>query len=158
MKSSKPSILEAEQDVYKRQLIISSGYHEGLKVVPVILMANLFFGIYFTLSLWYKLKDMTRYGAYISMTGAAITLLINIMLLPVIGYMGSAIAIFFGYLSMVIFSYILGQKHYPVPYDLKRIGIYFVIAMVIYAASFATAGITGVVKYLTCLLYTSRCV
>lgn len=133
-------------------LIISSGYHEGLKVVPIILMANLFFGIYFTLSLWYKLKDMTRYGAYISMTGAAITLLINIMLLPVIGYMGSAIAIFFGYLSMVIFSYILGQKHYPVPYDLKRIGIYFVIAMVIYAASFATAGITGVVKYLANIL------
>ena len=128
-------------------LIISSGYHEGLKVVPTILMANLFFGIYFTLSLWYKLKDMTRYGAYISLTGAAITLLINVLLLPVIGYTGSAIAVFFGYLSMVVFSYILGQKYYPVPYDLKRIGLYFGLALIIYAASFATSYLPGAAKY-----------
>ncbi len=133
-------------------LIISSGYHEGLKVVPIILMANLFFGIYFTLSLWYKLKDMTRYGAYISMTGAAITLLINILLLPVIGYTGSAIAVFFGYLSMVVFSYILGQKHYPVPYDLKRISLYFGIAIVIYATSFATSCFSGIFKYFSNVL------
>lgn len=113
-------------------LIIGSNYHEGLKVVPIILMANLFFGIYFALSLWYKLKDMTRYGAYMALIGAAITLVINISLIPFMGYMGSAIAVFVCYLVMMILSYYWGRKYYPVPYDLKRIGTYFGIAVGIY--------------------------
>jgi O-antigen/teichoic acid export membrane protein len=119
-------------------LIIGAGYHEGLKVVPLILMANLFFGIYFTLSLWYKLKDMTRYGAYMALIGAAITLIINIALIPVIGYMGSAIAVFVCYLVMMILSYLWGQKYYPVPYNLKRIGTYFLITLGVYVISIFT--------------------
>lgn len=120
-------------DVVK--IIIQEQYHEGLKVVPVILLANLFFGIYFALSLWYKLTDKTRFGAWIALAGAMVTLLLNIFLIPLIGYMGSAIAMFFGFLIMVIISYVLGRKYYPVPYDLKRILIYFAVAFVLYGLS-----------------------
>ncbi|MEN8115662.1 MAG: oligosaccharide flippase family protein [Bacteroidota bacterium] len=129
------------------KVIIDSQYHEGLRVVPIILMANLFFGIYFTLSLWYKLKDMTRYGAYMALTGAAITLVLNFALIPVMGYMGSAIAVFICFLIMMIISYILGQKHYPVPYDIKRIATYFITAVIIFAISTFTTDLSPGIKY-----------
>jgi O-antigen/teichoic acid export membrane protein len=128
-------------------LIIGSNYHEGLKVVPIILMANLFFGIYFTLSLWYKLKDMTRYGAYIALTGSAITLVINFLLIPVMGYMGSAIAVFVCYFIMMVISYLLGRKYYPVPYNLKRIGTYFLLAALIYAISLFSSHLPQGIQY-----------
>jgi O-antigen/teichoic acid export membrane protein len=134
-------------DVIK--IIVDSEYHEGLKVVPLILMANLFFGMYFTLSLWYKLTDKTRYGAYIALFGAAITLVLNIVLIPVMGYMGSAIAVFICFLIMMLISYFMGQKHYPVPYDIKRIGSYFLVAMVLYSLSFFTHDLSLVIKYLS---------
>ena len=113
------------------KVIIESQYHEGLKVVPLVLMANLFFGIYFALSLWYKLTDKTRYGAYIALIGSFITLVLNFLLIPVMGYMGSAIAGFVCFFVMMVISYIYGQKYYPVPYNLKRIGTYFIVAAVI---------------------------
>ncbi len=130
------------------KVIIDKEYHEGLKVVPIILMANLFFGIYFTLSLWYKLKDMTRYGAYIALIGAGLTLLLNVLLIPVWGYMGSAIAGFVCFLVMVIISYFLGQKYYPVPYPVKRILIYFLISIIIYIFSRFTNHLLPVFEYL----------
>lgn len=129
------------------KVIIDSKYHEGLKVVPLVLMANLFYGIYFTLSLWYKLTDKTRYGAYIALVGAALTLLLNILLIPVMGYMGSAVAVFVCFLIMVIISYLLGRKFYPVPYDLKRIGIYFVVATILYIISIYTGNQPALIKY-----------
>lgn len=129
------------------KVIIDADYHEGLKVVPVILMANLFYGIYFVLSLWYKLKDLTRYGAYMALIGAAISLLLNILLIPVMGYTGSAIAVFVCYLTMMIISYVWGQKYYPVPYDLKRMGLYFVIAAGIYIISFVSFDLSNIIKY-----------
>ena len=129
------------------KVIIDEEYHSGLKVVPLVLMANLFFGIYFALSLWYKLKDMTRYGAYIALTGAAITLGLNILLVPVMGYMGSAIAIFVCFFVMMIISYFLGQKYYPIPYNLKRIGFYFLLAAVIYLISLFTSTQMALIKY-----------
>ncbi len=132
-------------DVVK--VIISPEYHVGLKVVPIILLANLFFGIYFTLSLWYKLTDKTRYGAYIALIGAAITLILNFVLIPEIGYMGSAIAVFTCFLIMMVVSYFLGQKFYPVPYDLKRIAVYFLIALVIYVLSNFTGEMNNLIKY-----------
>lgn len=138
-------------DVIK--VVIDTEYHEGLKVVPVILMANLFFGIYFTLSLWYKLKDMTRYGAYMALTGAAVTLVLNFLLLPVMGYMGSAIAVFACFFVMMTLSYFLGQKYYPVPYNLKRIGAYFLVAVVIYILSLYTSTQTPVLKFSAHLLF-----
>ena len=129
------------------KIIIDSKYHEGLKVVPLVLMANLFFGIYFTLSLWYKLTDKTRYGAYIALLGSIITLVLNILLIPVMGYMGSAIAVFICFFVMVIISYLMGRKYYPVPYDLKRIGIYFAVALTLYAISVYTGKQDTIVKY-----------
>jgi len=129
------------------KVIIDKEYHSGLKVVPLVLMANLFFGIYFALSLWYKLKDMTRYGAYIALTGAVITLGLNILLVPVMGYMGSAIAIFVCFFVMMIISYFLGQKYYPIPYNLKRIGLYFLLAAVIYFISLFTSTQMALIKY-----------
>lgn len=132
-------------DVIK--LIIDSEYHEGLKVVPLILMANLFFGIYFALSLWYKLTDMTRYGAYISLTGAVFSLSLNFLLIPVWGYMGSAIAVFSSYLVMVIFSYFLGRKYYPIPYDIIRIGTYFSIGAILYVMSLFSASLPSLLKF-----------
>lgn len=130
------------------KVIIDPQYHSGLKVVPVILMANLFFGMYFTLSLWYKLKDMTRYGAYMALTGATITLVLNFALIPVMGYMGSAIAVFVCFLTMMIVSYVLGQKHYPVPYNTKRIGTYFLIAGILFAVSWFSGRLSPLYKYL----------
>ena len=129
------------------KVIIDEEYHEGLNVVPIIVMANLFFGIYFTLSLWYKLTDMTRYGAYISLTGAGISILLNFLLIPVFGYMGSAITVFICFLSMVILSYFLGQKYYPVSYPLKRVFTYFIFATLIYVISVFTHKIRPVFEY-----------
>jgi O-antigen/teichoic acid export membrane protein len=132
-------------DVIK--LIIDSKYHEGLKVLPLILMANLFFGIYFALSLWYKLKDMTRYGAYMALMGAAITLVLNFILIPEYGYMGSAVAIFVCFLTMMVISYFWGQKYFPLPYNLKRIGFYFLIAFIFFAVSQITNQQQAILKY-----------
>ena len=117
------------------KIIIDKQYHEGLKVVPLVLMANLFFGIYFALSLWYKLTDKTRYGAYIALVGSFITLVLNFLMIPVMGYMGSAIAGFVCFFVMMVISYLYGQKYYPVPYNLKRIGTYFITAVFIYILS-----------------------
>ncbi|WP_347839357.1 polysaccharide biosynthesis C-terminal domain-containing protein [uncultured Draconibacterium sp.] len=132
-------------DVIK--VIVDSQYHQGLKVVPIILMANLFYGMYFTLSLWYKLTDKTRFGAYMALTGAAITLGLNILLLPLMGYMGSAIAVFVCFLVMLVISYLLGQKHYPIPYNTKRIVSYFIVALILFSVSFFTRNYIPILKY-----------
>ncbi len=129
------------------QTIINQTYWEGLKVVPIILMANLFLGIYFTLSLWYKLTDLTRYGAYIAIIGSVITVALNFALIPVWGYMGSAFAGLVCFIVMVVLSYILGQKYYPVPYPLKRISIYFFSAVGLYLISIYTNSLHAISKY-----------
>ena len=129
------------------KVIIDKEYHEGLKVVPIILMANLFFGIYFTLSLWYKLKDMTRYGAYMALTGAILTLILNLLLIPVLGYMGSAISMLVCFLTITIMSYLWGQKYYPVPYPLKRILTYFLVSAFIFVLSIFTNKLIPVLEY-----------
>ncbi|MFO7790041.1 MAG: oligosaccharide flippase family protein [Bacteroidales bacterium] len=117
-------------DVVKH--FIDADYHEGLKVVPILLIANLFLGIYFNLSVWYKLNNQTRYGAFMAIAGAIITLVLNIILIPKISYMGSAIATLVCYVSMVVISYSLGRKYYPIPYNLKKIAMYAVITAIIY--------------------------
>lgn len=98
-------------------------YLMALDAVPLLLGGGLFLGVFYNLSLWYKLTDNTLYGAYISLIGALATFILNWSLIPVMGYMGSAIATFTSYLLMVIVSYFWGMKHYPVPYQvLKTIG------------------------------------
>lgn len=129
------------------KLIIDSRYHEGLKVVPLVLLANLFFGIFFNLSIWYKIKDMTRYGAYIALIGAAITLVLNIILIPVMGYMGSAIAVLVCFFVMMIITYLWGQKYYFVPYDLKRISTYFVVGFILYFISLSISELNSIIRF-----------
>ncbi len=123
-------------DIFKRILIPNSQYWEALKIVPLILLANLFLGIYHNLSVWYKVTDRTKYGAYISVFSAVVTLVLNYVLIPYIGYMGSAIATLAAYGSMMVLSYLYGRKYYDVPYDLKRTGGFLVLAIVFSAISF----------------------
>ena len=113
--------------------LLPQEYHIGLKVVPIVLLGELFFGVYFNLSLWYKLTDQTKWGAYMSIIGFAITILINIIFIPYFSYMACAWAAFFANFVMMTFSYFLGQKNYPINYDLKSVGFYFVISMLLFA-------------------------
>lgn len=113
----------------------NSGYVTGLKVVPWLLMGNLFLGIFYTQSLWYKLTDQTHFGAKFAILGAVITVVINVIFLPLIGYMASGYAFFTASLVMTIISYIIGQKYFPINYELKRIGAYFGVAMLLFIIS-----------------------
>lgn len=111
-------------DILKLFLIPNETYWSAMKVVPLIVLANFFLGIYTNLSVWYKLTDRTKMGAYISIVGAIITLTINFLLIEKFSYMGSAIATIAAYGSMMAISYYLGNRHYPIPYDKNKIGGY----------------------------------
>ncbi len=116
------------------KLLIAPEYYAGLRVVPIVLMAHFIFGIFFNLSLWYKLTDKTHYAAYIALMGMVITLVINIIFVPKYSYMASAWANLVCYFSMMMVSYLLMRKYYPVNYDLKKIGLYIVLGLAIFAA------------------------
>lgn len=126
---------------------IDSSYHSGLKVVPIVLSANLMFGIFFNLSLWYKLTDKTIYGAWLALLGSVITLGINIIFVPKYGYIASAWANFICYFSMMVLSYLLMRKYYPVHYELKKIGMYVLIGAVLYAIEYKFVEGIGNIKY-----------
>ncbi|MGQ8335734.1 lipopolysaccharide biosynthesis protein [Sunxiuqinia sp. A32] len=119
-------------DLFKTLNILEEKYYSGLKIVPIVLMANLFLGIYYTLSLWYKLTDKTRFGAYFALAGAAISLVVNIAFIPQFGYMASAIAVLICFFVMTLLSYFFGQKYYPVEYPVKRILLYFLLSLILY--------------------------
>lgn len=123
-------------DVLKIVLIQNDAYWEAMHIVPLILLANFCLGIYHNLSVWYKITDRTRFGGLISLAGAGLTLIINIVLIPLYSYMGSAIATVVAYGSMMLLSYYYGQKYYPIPYDLKKIGVYLLFSVAISAISF----------------------
>jgi len=116
-------------DLLKMFLIPNSSYWKAMDVVPLIILANFFLGIYHNLSVWYKLSDKTKIGAYISIVGAVVTLALNFVLIPVWSYMGSAIATISAYGSMMLISYFLGNKYYPIPYDVKAIGSYLALSI-----------------------------
>jgi O-antigen/teichoic acid export membrane protein len=105
---------------------------EGLQVVPLLALGNIFLGIYYNLSVWYKLTNRNTYGAIITILGAVVTIALNIILIPVLHYTGAAIATFCCYLFMMISSYKLGQRYYPVPYPVKKLIAYLVLVVVIY--------------------------
>ena len=132
-------------DIFK--IVIGPEYHAGLKVVPAVLMANLFLGIYFNLSLWYKLSDKTWMGALIGGIGAVLTIGFNIWLIPIMGYMGSAYAVLICFMLMTLISYIVGQKYYSVDYDLKRILLYFAVAVGLYLLSGIINTTSEILKY-----------
>lgn len=128
-------------DVIK--FMIPPAYHVGLKVVPIVLLGELFFGIYFNLSLWYKLTDQTRWGAYMSIFGFIITIAINVIFIPKYSYMACAWASFFANLSMMVVSYLVGQKKYPIPYNLKSAATFFILSMLLFV------GVTASNLYVT---------
>ncbi|MEO8515179.1 MAG: polysaccharide biosynthesis C-terminal domain-containing protein [Flavobacterium sp.] len=123
-------------DFFKLFLVPNSDYWDAMKVVPLIVLANFFLGIYTNLSVWYKLIDKTKVGAYISIVGAAVTLALNFLLIPTMSYYGSAIATIAAYGSMMFISYYLGQKKYPIPYDIQKIFSYLGLSVVFSAISF----------------------
>ncbi len=123
-------------DIFKQLLIADEAYWEAMTIVPVILMANLCLGIYYNLSVWYKITDKTHYGAYISVFGAILTLALNFILIPVMSYRGSALATLAAYAAMMVISWYFGQKKYPVPYPLKKIGAYLSAAVILSLLSF----------------------
>lgn len=114
--------------------VIGRGYWDGLRVVPIVMVAEIFMGIYFNLSFWYKLIDETRWGAYFSLTGCTILILMNVFLIPKYGYMACAWAGFTGYGVAMLLSYFVGQKKYPIKYDMKGIGMYVLLTAVLYVA------------------------
>lgn len=114
---------------------IGPDYRSGLGVVPILLMANLCLGVYYNLSIWYKLTTKTRLGAWVAVFGAVVTLIFNFWLIPIMGYMGAAWATLICYASMMILSYYVGQKHYPVAYDVRSFFYYISLALLLWVLS-----------------------
>ena len=123
-------------DLLKVVFIGDQEYWKAMKIVPIILLANFCLGIYQNLSVWYKVTDRTRFGAYISIVGALFTLIINIILIPIYGYLGSAFATLVAYLTMSVLSYFMGQKYYPIPYNNFKILFYISVAVFLSYISF----------------------
>lgn len=123
-------------DFLKELVIREQSYWEAMGVVPLVLLANLCLGVYHNLSVWYKITDRTKFGAYISVVGAVICVILNVLLIPYWSYFGSAFALLAAYASMVLLSYFYGQKHYPIPYDLKKIIGYLGLSIGICILSF----------------------
>lgn len=115
-----------------RHFIANQVYWEGLKVVPILLLANVFLGIYLNQSIWYKLTNQTKFGAYISIVGALLTILINLIFIPTAGYMASAWATLIVYAFQMVASYILGQKYYPIKYNLRKFFLYLGMAILLF--------------------------
>lgn len=125
---------------------IGPDYREGLFILPIVLMANLLLGITFNLSIWYKLNDMTRYGAYIALAGAFITIVMNVLLVPRFSYLGSATGHLSAYIVMVLLSYYWGQKFYRINYQLGRIGFYTIIALALFLFGYYLPLESGFIK------------
>ena len=118
-------------DVFKGLIVRDEAYWLALDIVPIVLLANLFLGIYFNLAIWYKLTDKTRFGMYISVIGAVITIALNLILIPKMGFIAAAWTTLIAYAAMMLISYVLGQKHYKVPYNLSRISLYILLAVLL---------------------------
>lgn len=111
------------------KFIVAESYWSGLKVVPVVLWTYIFQGVYFNLSFWYKLTDKTKWGAYFSLIGVAITFVLQVVFVPRIGYMASAASSTVCYFVIMLLSYFVGRKYLPIPYDLKAIGGYTLLTI-----------------------------
>lgn len=123
----------------------NEAYLEGLKILPLLLWANLFLGIYYNLSIWYKLSDKNKIGAKISLIGAALTLILNFILIPFMGYFGAALATMLVYLVMMLISFYQGKKHYPVPYDIKFLLIYLGLNVpILWVSQLNYEGVSGI--------------
>ncbi|WP_104735057.1 oligosaccharide flippase family protein [Hanstruepera ponticola] len=123
-------------DIIKPFIVRSEDYWEAMWVVPIILLANFCLGIYHNLSVWYKITDRTKFGAYISAIGAVITLAINILFIKAFSYKASAIATLAAYAVMMVLSYYYGRKYYPIPYNIKKIALYLFVSVMFSFISF----------------------
>jgi O-antigen/teichoic acid export membrane protein len=124
-------VVSLNLDIFKH-FIQNEVYWEGLKVVPILLLANVILGIYYNQSIWYKLSGRTSFGAYIAIGGALLTVLINILFIPEYGYMASAWATLIVYAAQMITSYMLGQRFYPIKYNQRKFALYIGGAVLIY--------------------------
>ncbi|GAB3304248.1 lipopolysaccharide biosynthesis protein [Hymenobacter tenuis] len=122
-------------------------YLEGLAVVPVLLLANLFLGVYWNLSVWFKLTDKTYYGTYLGFAGAILTIALNFLLIPLLGYMGSALATLACYFLMAALCWWLGERHFPVPYPVARLLVWLAVAVGVVALSWWTPVEAGWMRY-----------
>ena len=128
-------------DDFIMPFLIGKKYWEGRGVIPVLMLANLFLGVYYNLSIWYKLSNKTIWGAWLSAIGAVITLTLNFWWIPlspghlIHGYLGSAWATFICYGSMMVLSYLIGQRYFPVKYNLTRFFVYLGLSLLLYTAS-----------------------
>ena len=113
---------------------VAPEYYPGLRVVPIVMLGELCFGIYFNLSFWYKLTDQTEWGAYFSIIGCITTVAVILCFAPTYGYMACAWASLLSNLLMMLFSYFIGQRRYPIPYDLRTAAFYTALAAAFYAA------------------------
>ena len=132
-------------DIFK--YFIGSDFHEGLKIVPIVLFANILLGILFNLSLWYKLNDLTKFGLIIAAIGASVTVIFNILLIPKFGYVGSAWTHILSYFVMILTSYYFMRKYFKIQYDLKNIVIYIIAGLFIYFFSLIININTLLLKY-----------
>ncbi len=129
-------------DIFK-YFIRTEAYWEGLKVVPILLLANVFLGIYYNLAIWYKLSNKTLMGSVVAMVGALITMVLNFLLIPKLGYEGAAWTTLVCYVTMAVLSFYQGQKHYPIRYRIDSFTIYFFLSLGLYFISDLTRKIIG---------------
>jgi len=136
--------------------IRKEAYYVGLSVVPILLLANVCLGIYYNQSVWYKLSNQTKFGAYIALIGAGITIVVNVLFIPMYGYMASAWATLLAYLAQMIISFYLGKKYYPIPYDVRKfylyvgsaIGIYCLFSLIRMGMNVPLKGFNGLLLFL----------
>ena len=121
------------------KFIVAPSYWEGLRIVPIVLWTYIFQGVYFNLSFWYKLTDKTQWGAYFSLLGVIITFVLQVVFVPRIGYMASALSSTICYFVIMLLSYFVGKKHLTIPYDIRRIGIYTLIILLLLAGYYLLA-------------------
>jgi O-antigen/teichoic acid export membrane protein len=129
--------------------IVDEKYWGGLSVVPILLLANLCLGVVYNLSIWYKLSGETKFGAIIAITGAVITIIINVIFIPTYSYFACAWATLAAYAGMMILSYVLGQKYFPIKYNIKAISVYILTALVFYFITFTYSGMESAILKLT---------
>ena len=130
-------------------LIRNDQFHnhpDALAIVPILLLANLFLGVFYNLSIWYKINDKTLIGAYISIVGAVITIALLLIFVPIYGFLAAAITTLIVYFVMVVISYVLGQKYYPIKYNLKELTLIIAISFILYYVG-ENIAIIGLAKY-----------
>ena len=116
-------------------IIPNQMYHEGIIIIPIVLMANIFLGIYYNLSVWYKVTNQTIYAAKISLIGASVTIILNLLFIPIYGYIAAAWTTLICYFIMTLISFYLGQKKYPIKYNTILIFKCFGVAIILFLFS-----------------------